>query len=1462
MQFDINKFIEDKKYDVDKAKVFESFSIVDVTYKKSSNTCIIKASNDYVLPYSIYCDLVEYFKSFGIENIKLYIKANNQDLPIREINLYLDEYVKINNCFNNCVPTISDDGFVLTYSDDGDYDNDFNNLDELKLYFYDLGYRKSINMKVKKVDDVVIEQMEPLPQLSKQATNIQNDNQNQKNNYYRQKKTYTELKIDDLIDTLYNVKFKGEIFKVDARTTKTGILIQTLFVKDESNAVVVKLIENKKWTKDVLALNKAGKSAYFYGNYRFDSYTNDYVFEPDALEFVENEIKIFDNANKKRVELHAHTKLSEMDGVCSPSEMVKAAYAMGHKAFAITDHTCIQGYHEAFVTYTELKEANPDNFDFKLLYGCELNVVYPTLNSVYNPNDSLLAEQEYVVFDLETTGLSSRHDYIIEFGGVVMYKGMIKETKDFFVKPPIEIPQYICDKTHISNADVANARTFKQCKDEILDFIKGRVLVAHNASFDFGFLNEELRRLGLPKLDNPVIDTLDLARAMFKRRSYSLGNVCKQYGVSYNDEVAHRANYDADVLAQTFNLMLKDLNKENILTLNDLLTYQPEDGFSKNRAYHTVVLCKNKQGLKDLYKLISKSHTETLAVFSKGSGENAVAEPRVFKGDLEKYRKNLLIGSACQNGEVFEIAHTRDENKLAEVMSFYDYIELQPLDNYRNLVEDRNAFSWDRLKQYQLDIIAEAKKQNKLIVATGDVHYVTSDEKILRDVYIYAQGIGGVFHPLYVYDKDAREKQVTPDQHFFNTEEMLVNFKWLNDDKFVEDIVINNTNKIADMCESIEPFNSTLYPPSLPDAISIARRCNIDEMPFTGVNEIISADEYLTRLVWYTAHQLYGEDLDQFIVDRINKELNAIIGNGYGVIYYVCHLMVKRSNDDGYIVGSRGSVGSSLVATFSGITEVNPLPPHYICPKCHHLQWVNEGARSGYDLLDKTCPKCGEKLRVEGQNIPFETFLGFHGDKIPDIDLNFSGDYQPRAHLFTREIFGGDNVFRAGTISTVADKTAFGYVSGYCEKKGITRISRAQKERLAAGCTDVKRTTGQHAGGIVVLPEGMEIEEITPIQYPANDINAAWRSTHFEYHDYNDNLLKFDILGHVDPTAMKLLESISGIDVKSIPMNDPKVLSLFNSPKELKIINPKYTETTGAAGLPEFGTRNSRRTLDETKPHLFSELVQLSGLSHGTDVWAGNAEELIKNGVALADVIGCRDDIMSRLMEYKLESKDAFSIMEHVRKGRGLTPDEEKLMLSHNVPKWYIESCRKIKYMFPKAHAVAYVIMAVRIAWFKVYYPAYYYVSYFTLRCDAYELQTMIKDADGINSRMQEIFVKLNDRNNPASKKEKDIYDCLEICYEMVSRGYKITNINLYKSLATEFRVNPDNDHEIIPPFKVLDGLGDNVAESIVSARDERQFMSKEDLMNRTLLSSTLCKKLEDLGILNDLDDSNQISLF
>jgi len=1465
--FDIKDLFISKKYTEDDIKVFEGFTVKDVLAKKQDNLVILKIENNNIIPFNYLVDLKEFLVKLGLSNVKLYFKTKNQELSIKDFKTYLEEYSKNhNNHFNDVVVLKDDDHYVLSYVNSDALDADLEYLDDLKLYFYDIGYRKDIILNKKDVKVSKPKVVEPIKEEIK--VNVDDVQPQGKPNYYSRKKEYKEVTIDDLVDTMFNVMFVGEIFKVEEKTTKTGSKIQTVYVKDKNNAVIVKIIEGKRFSSKDLKENTEGKRCKFIGNYHFDNYMNDYLFEPDQIQYLEKEKEVFDDAEEKRVELHTHTKYSEMDGVCSPEDIINAAHDMGHNAVAITDHLCLQGFHHAQSAYKSIKKSNPDD-KFKVIYGCEMNVVEPSLNIVYNVNDDLISNAKYVVFDLETTGLSTRHDYIIEFGAILMYKGNEVERKDFFIKPPVEIPTIIKEKTNIKDSDVENARTFKECKDEILDFISGKVLVAHNASFDFGFLNEELKRIGEKPLTNTVVDTLDLSRSLFKtRRAYRLGNMARQYGVEYDEESAHRADYDAKVLAEVFHLMLKDCEKAGVKTFKDLANFQGDDAFVKNRAYHATVLAKNEKGVHDLYRLVSISNTDTLAVFGKANTKSQdsefVAEPRIFKSAINKYRKNLLIGSSCFNGEVFEYASTRSEEELAKVISFFDYIEIQPLENYRFLYEDRELFTKERLQEYLKDIINEATKQGKIIVATGDVHFVTSEQKIYRDVYINAQAIGGIHHPLYLFDKEKRAKQITPDQRFLNTKEMLEAFAWLNDEKLIKDIVITNTNKIASMCDEYKPFKDGLYPPRIDDAIKKARDCNIFEEPFNKRNDVISADDYLKELVYYNLHKTYGEKPDPIIEQRIEQELKAIIGNGYGVIYYTCHLMCKRSNNDGYVVGSRGSVGSSLVATLSGITEVNPLKPHYICPKCHHLEWVDNVA-SGYDLFDKKCPKCGTPLKGEGQNIPFETFMGFHGEKIPDIDLNFSGEYQGKAHLFTREIFGQDNVFRAGTISTVKDKTAFGYVSGYCEEKNIFKMSRAQKERLVQGCIEVKRTTGQHAGGIVVLPDDMKIEDITPLQYPANDEDSTWRSTHFEYHDFSDNLLKFDILGHVDPTAMKIFTDISGIDIHTIPMNDPKVLSLFNSPKELNIINPRYSEETGACGLPEFGTLVTRRTLIATRPKVFSELVQISGLSHGTDVWSGNAEELIKSGLPLKDVIGCRDDIMSTLMSYGLESKDAFAIMEFVRKnkaGEELPKEYEKVMLEHNVPKWYIESCRKIKYMFPKAHAVAYCIMAVRVAWFKVYYPAYYYVHYLTLRCDAYELETMIKDADSIYSRMTEIASRFNDRVNPATKKERDIFNTLEVCYEMVSRGYRLTNIDLNKSLATQFLVNPENPKEIIPPFIVLDGLGQNVAESIVEARKNRPFMSKEDLTNRTQLSTTLCKKLESLGVLKNLDDSNQISLF
>lgn len=1444
MRFDVRTFIQTMHYDEDKSKLLNGFEILDVLYIKKDRKAIIKAANSVILPFEIYNGLKRYLNELTSVAIELYIKAEKESISLCDLTSYLKDFsYRHNDLFKSAFPLSDEDKITITYDDKKHYDVDESHFAELITYFHEIGYHNTISFSY--IENSEPQTKEMTVKLSNELPKKENiPSMNNKPKYRKVKpENYLKVTIDDLKEEMDHIYIEGIIFKVDNITTKTNKTIQTLYIKDVDNAVIAKIFENSRFDKEALALNKEGKMAKFYGSYRYDSFSNDHMFFVEAIQFVDFDDSLHDDASDKRIELHAHTNKSEMDGVCEAEEIVKAAFDMGHEAVAITDHFVTQAFPRAQKMADSCLKKNPDR-KFKVLYGCEFNMVDERLNIVYNPDDKILAEAEYIIFDLETTGLSTRFDRIIEFGAVLMHKGAILERKDFFVNPMMKLDDHISRLTNIKDSDVQKARTFSECKDEILDFIRDRILVAHNASFDFGFLNEELKRIGEKPLTNTVIDTLDLARSMFKRRSYRLGNMAKQYGVEYNEEVAHRADYDAEVLAGVFNLMLKDTRKDGVITADDLANYQDELAYVRKMAYHTNVLCKNKAGLKDLFKLVSIAHTKTLAVFSgksgKGEGGEVVAEPRIFRNTLAEYRENLLIGSGCLNGEIFELAQTRSKEELMRAMAFYDYIEVQPLENYRHLYEYRKSFSKERLKDIIRSIIEAAMESGKIIVATGDLHYVKKDEKILRDVYINALAIGGSHHPLFIYDRDIRSRAVMPDQHFRNTEEMLASFAWLEDEELIRAIVIDNPKKIASMCDVIRPIHDKLYTPV-----------------------IEGSDDKLRKIVYDRAHELYGEKLDEIIEKRLEKELNAIIGNGYGVIYYVSHLLVKKSNDDGYLVGSRGSVGSSLVATMAKITEVNPLPAHYVCPKCHYLRWEKNYA-SGYNLPDALCPVCGEHLKGDGQDIPFETFLGFDGDKVPDIDLNFSSEYQDKAHLFTREVFGEDHVFRAGTISTVAEKTAFGYVSGYQEEKGIANMSKAQRQRLASGCEGVKRTTGQHPGGIIVIPSYMDVYDFTPVQYPANDPNSVWRTTHFDFHEIHDNVLKFDILGHVDPTAMRLLQNISGIDPKTIPMNDPKVMSLFYSSKALDIQNDIYDEPTGACGLPEFGTRFVRRILELTHPSTFSDLVQISGLSHGTDVWNNNAKDLIEEGIALKDVIGCRDDIMGTMLSYNLPSKAAFDIMEKVRKGKGLTAEQEAMMLEHDVPKWYIESCKKIKYMFPKAHAVAYVIMAVRIAWFKVYYPEYYYVSYFSLRCDAYDIAIMTKDAESIKRRMDELNEKMMSKEpgNQASKKERDLFDTLEICFEMVSRGYRLTNIDIERSLATEFLVNPDDRHEIIPPFKVLDGLGDNVAESIVKARENNAFISKEDLMNRTQLSYTLLKKMEELHILDSLDDENQMTLF
>ena len=878
--------------------------------------------------------------------------------------------------------------------------------------------------------------------------------------------------------------------------------------------------------------------------------------------------------------------------------------------------------------------------------------------------------------------------------------------------------------------------------------------------------------------------------------------------------------------------MLQDLIKKGFKTIDEINDIEIEESYKHAFPYHMCVLAKTPEGLKNMFRLVSIANTKYFHQCD-----------RIPRSELEFYREGLLFGSGCVNSKVFEIASTRDEEELREEIKFYDYIEIQPLEDAMYLVDRGKYDSIDDIERIYKRIIKIAKEEKKLICATGDVHFLDKRDKVYREVFITNSKIqiNGKPHPLFVRNNP---RALTPDVYLRTTDEMLECFPYLSDEETYE-YVVTNTNKVADMIgDDIIVTREGLYPPS-----------------------IENVDVKLRELCNKNAHATYGEVLPEIVSARLEKELSNIIKHGFAVIYFIASELVRVSNEAGYLVGSRGSVGSSFVATMAGISEVNPLAPHYICPHCKHNEFLDEGViADGYDLPDKNCPVCGHKMKGEGHNIPFETFLGFNADKVPDIDLNFSGEYQPKAHAYTKTIFGEDHVFRAGTISTVAEKTAYGYAKAYAENLGLEdNIRSAELQRLANGCTGVKRTTGQHPGGIIVIPNDMEVFDFTPYQYPADDVNAEWRTTHFDFHKIHDNVLKFDILGHVDPTVIRMLQDMTGVDPKSIPTNDQKVMSLFNSSKalgcDLSFLNCK----TGALGLPEFGTKFVRGMLEQTHPTSFNELVIISGLSHGTDVYLGNAETLIKSGTCtLQEVIGCRDDIMVYLIEKGLPNKDAFDIMECVRKGKSPKVFPQKgyveLMKKHNVPQWYIDSCLKIKYMFPKAHAVAYVLSAIRVAWWKLYYPREYYAVYFTTRCDFYDIETLIAGKEAVFDKYQECL-KLK-AEHKASNKEEGLITVFEVALEMFERGLKFSKISLEQSDSRKFICNPDDPTAIIPPFTSIDGLGDAVGDSVVEARKERPFTSIEDIKKRTRLSGTHIETLQKMGVLNGFSESDQLTIF
>ncbi|SFA73557.1 MULTISPECIES: PolC-type DNA polymerase III [unclassified Bacillus (in: firmicutes)] len=1207
----------------------------------------------------------------------------------------------------------------------------------------------------------------------------------------------------DIIDEERRIAVEGFIFDAETKELRSGRTLLTFKITDYTSSIMVKMFSRDKEDAALYQHVKKGMWVKVRGSIQNDTFVRDLVMIGNDI----NEIKPKQRmdtapADEKRVELHLHSPMSQMDAVTSVSALVAQAKKWGHKAIAITDHAVAQSFPEAF-------GAGKKN-DIKILYGVEANLVNDGVPIAYNSAHRKLAEDTYVVFDVETTGLSAVYDTIIELAAVKIKEGEIIDRFESFANPHHRLSATTINLTGITDDMVRNAPEVEEVLKRFQEWTGECTLVAHNASFDMGFLNVGYKKYGLGEAENPVIDTLELGRFLYpEMKNHRLNTLAKKFDIELTQH--HRAIYDAEATGYLLMKMLKDAMEKEI-EFHDQLNDNMGQGnaYQRARPYHCTLLAQNEVGLKNLFKLISISHMNYF-----------YRVPRIPRSQLEKHREGILIGSGCDKGEVFESMMQKGPEEAFAKAKFYDYLEVHPKAVYAPLLEMELVRDQKALEEIISNIVKLGEELDKPVVATGNVHYLNENDKIYRKILINSQGGA---NPL--------NRHQLPDVHFRTTNEMLDAFSFLGAEK-AKEIVVTNTNKVADMIENIKPIKDDLYTP-----------------------KIEGADVEMREMSYAMAHSIYGEVLPEIVEARLEKELKSIIGHGFAVIYLISHKLVKKSLNDGYLVGSRGSVGSSLVATMTEITEVNPLPPHYVCPSCKHSEFFNDGSvGSGFDLPDKDCSQCGAAYKKDGHDIPFETFLGFKGDKVPDIDLNFSGEYQPRAHNYTKVLFGEDYVYRAGTIGTVADKTAYGYVKGYQQENNL-HLRGAEIDRLASGCTGVKRTTGQHPGGIIVVPDYMDIYDFTPIQFPADSATSEWKTTHFDFHSIHDNLLKLDILGHDDPTVIRMLQDLSGMDPKTIPTDDPKVMKIFSGTESLGVTEEQIMCKTGTLGIPEFGTRFVRQMLEDTKPSTFSELVQISGLSHGTDVWLGNAQELIHNKTCtLSEVIGCRDDIMVYLIYQGLEPSFAFKIMESVRKGKGLSEDMEEEMRKNSVPEWYIDSCKKIKYMFPKAHAAAYVLMAVRIAYFKVHHPLFYYAAYFTVRADDFDVEAMVRGSEALRAKIEEI----NAKGLEASTKEKNLLTVMELSLEMCERGFSFQKVDLYRSSATDFIIDGDT---LIPPFNAIPGLGTNAAINIVKAREEGEFLSKEDLQQRGKVSKTIIEFLDKQGCLESLPDQNQLSLF
>ena len=1206
--------------------------------------------------------------------------------------------------------------------------------------------------------------------------------------------------IKDLNQNSKTVAIVGEIFHIENKELRNGKILSIMSITDNTSSINCKLFLNDLNKDKILNAVKEGSYVKIKGDVLFDTYQRELTMTISGIR-AEVKPQREDTCKKgKRVELHAHTQMSSMDALCSTKKLVKQAAAWGHKAIAITDHGVVQAFPEAM-------DAGKSN-NIKILYGVEGYLVEDNAPVIKNANDESLS-QTFVVFDLETTGFSNKNDKITEIGAVKIENFKVVDRFSQLINPQKDISYKVQELTGITNDLIKDKPTIEEVLPKFIEFIGDSVMVAHNADFDMGFMQQKCREQNI-EFKNTSVDTLTLARTLLPHmKRFRLNLIAKELGVPLLNH--HRAVDDAEATAHIFIKFLEMIQKRGGEKLSDINTILGNIDYTKLTTNHITLIAKNQAGIKNLYKIVSDAHIN-----------HYHRAPRILKSVLEQYKEGIIVGSACEAGEVFQaVKQNKSEEELERIISLYDYIEVMPIDNNRFMIDKGEVEDEEELRELNKRLIEVAKKFGKIPVATGDVHFIDKHEAVFRKVLKYSQG----------FKVDEEETYL----HFRTTDEMLEEFKYLGEDLAYE-VVVENTNKVADMVEKVLPIPNETFPP-----------------------KIEGSDKELRDMCNAKAERIYGSPLPDVVRKRLDRELNSIINNGYAVMYIIAQKLVTKSLADGYLVGSRGSVGSSLAATMSDITEVNPLPAHYVCenPDCKYSYFYEIGEwGSGADLPDKDCPKCGRPLKKDGHDIPFEVFLGFEGDKEPDIDLNFSGSYQPVIHKYTEVLFGEGHTYKAGTIGTVAEKTAFGYAKKFVEENDLNSTS-AEVLRLANGCTGVKRTTGQHPGGIMVIPDYKDVYDITPIQYPANDPSCGVITTHFDYHSISGRILKLDILGHDVPTIIRMIEDITGKIATEIPLDDKETMSLFTSTEALGVTPEEINCPIGCLAIPEFGTKFVRQMLLDTKPKTFAELVRISGLSHGTDVWLNNAQDLVVEGtVEFKEVISTRDDIMNYLIFKGLPPKMAFTIMESVRKGKGLKPEFIEEMKKNDVPDWYIGSCQKIKYMFPKAHAVAYVMMSFRLAYYKVHYPEAFYATYFTMKAEDFDADLIVKGLDAIKNKMDEI----TSMGNDATAKEKNMFTVLEVAYEMYARGIKILPVDIYESDAKEFKVV--GEKQILPPMIALQGVGENAAIHIQQERENGEFISKEDLQKRTKISKTVIETLTIHGSLDNMSEKNQLSLF